>query len=149
MINKTTIGDKKMVYTDDGIKNETFVKENFSYEGEYLMYNTVLPLNNYDKSVQGNKNRLFIGRWKYGNGGLFQLGTKAEVIKELIKNWSVKEYMDAMNKDYSSALCHCKEKNPTWWRALKLKRDAKMLLELGVTYEEYMSERKVSYTIAR
>ena len=92
-----------------------FDKTMFNYSGGYLMYTgdyegRPVYENNpaYHPSRVGTAKDLFIARFK--NRGPV---SKAEFLKELLKNYTVEEYVAAMEK--SSPLTILKDRNPTWY----------------------------------
>jgi hypothetical protein len=100
---------------DKGSKMTKFDKTMFNYSGGYLMYTgdyegRPVYENNpaYHPSRVGTAKDLFIARFK--NRGPV---SKAEFLKELLKNYTVEEYVAAMEK--SSPLTILKDRNPTWY----------------------------------
>ena len=100
-----------------------FNKKDFTYHGGYLHYagdytdRPVWPVVskngvNVHPSLVGKSKDLFIARFKYG--GPF---TKAKFLKELIKSFTVEEYVAERNKDGldSSPLQILKNKNESWY----------------------------------
>jgi len=97
-----------------------FNKSQFTYHGGYLEYtgtyegqptwDEVAP--NCHPTRVGQPKELFIARFKY-NGPF----TKAKFVKELIKNFTVEEYVEARNNKGldSSPLNILKNKNPAWY----------------------------------
>lgn len=98
-----------------------FDKTKFTYHGGYLEYtgtyegqptwDQVAP--NCHPSRVGTPKELFIARFKY-SGGPF---TKAKFVKELIKNFTVEEYVAERNKEGldSSPLQILRNKNEDWY----------------------------------
>ena len=102
-----------------------FDKTLFSYSGGFLMYTgdyegRPVYENNpaYHPSRVGTKKDLFIARFKH-RGPV----TKAEFLKELMKNHTVEDYVAAMEK--SSPLTILQERNPTWYKACVVKFENK------------------------
>jgi hypothetical protein len=100
---------------DKGSKMTKFDKTMFNYSGGYLMYTgdyegRPVYENNpaYHPSRIGTAKDLFIARFKH-RGPV----SKAEFLKELLKNYTVEEYVAAMEK--SSPLTILKDRNPTWY----------------------------------
>ena len=98
-----------------------FDKTLFSYSGGFLMYTgdyegRPVYENNpaYHPSRVGTKKDLFIARFKH-RGPV----TKAEFLKELMKNHTDETYAAAM--ETSSPLTVLKDRNPTWYEACVVK----------------------------
>ena len=111
-----------------------FNKKDFTYHGGYLHYTgdyegrLVWPSVtkngvNVHPSLVGKGKDLFIARFKYG--GPF---TKAKFMKELMKSFTVEEYVTEQNKEglNSSPLQILKNKNEDWYNTIiqtwKMKR---------------------------
>ena len=100
-----------------------FKKENFNYHGGFLMYTGDYegrPVYGSDAhpSRVGTGKDLFIARFKY-RGPV----TKAQFVKELMKNWTVEEYVAATG----APLEKLRDKNPSWYQKLFEKYRAKMM----------------------
>ena len=96
-----------------------FNKADFDYHGGYLMYRgdyegrpVYEDSPNIHPSNIGLGIDLFVARFKYG--GPFP---KAKFMKELMKSFTVEEYVEARSKDTleSSPLGVLKAKNPKWY----------------------------------
>ena len=97
-----------------------FNKADFDYHGGYLMYRgdyegrPVYP--NKEGIHPSNVGRgidLFVARFKYSKAPI----TKAKFLKELVKNFTVEEYVEARSQEgfESSPLEILKNKNPEWY----------------------------------
>ena len=100
-----------------------FNKANFSYHGGYLeykgpyegqpTYDEVYGKDKIHPSRIGMPLELFIARFKYSGSPI----TKAKFLRELIKNFTVEEYVEARSQEgiESSPLEILKNKNPEWY----------------------------------
>lgn len=102
-----------------------FNKADFDYNGGYLVYRgdyegrPVYP--NKEGVHPSNVGRgidLFVARFKYSKAPI----TKAKFLKELIKNFTVEEYVEARSREgiKGSPLEILKNKNPEWyWKIIR------------------------------
>ena len=103
-----------------------FNKADFDYHGGYLMYRGDYegrPVYEDSPHVHpsnvGQGIDLFIARFKYRGSPI----TKAKFMKELIKNFTVEEYVEARSQEgfESSPLEILKNKNPEWyWKIMNV-----------------------------
>ena len=110
-----------------------FNRDDFTYHGGYLeykgpyegqpTYDEVYGDDKIHPSRIGMPMELFIARFKY-KGPI----TKAKFLTELIKSFTVEEYVEARSKDGidSSPLTILKNKNPAWYENIMLKFEMKM-----------------------
>lgn len=97
-----------------------FNKADFDYHGGYLMYRGDYegrPVYEDSPHVHpsnvGRGKDLFVARFKYSGSPI----TKAKFLRELIKNFTVEEYVEARSQEgiESSPLEILKNKNPEWY----------------------------------
>ena len=110
-----------------------FNRDDFTYHGGYLeykgpyegqpTYDEVYGADKIHPSRIGMPMELFIARFKYK--GPF---TKAKFLTELIKSFTVEEYVEARSKDGidSSPLRILANKNPAWYENIMYKAQLKM-----------------------
>ena len=105
----------------------TFTKENFEFHGGYLMYTgdyADRPVYEAGTNVHptrvGTGKNLFIARFKYARSPF----TKAQFVKELIKNHTVEDYAAAILFG-GTPLGILQKKNPTWYENILEKFRAK------------------------
>ena len=99
-----------------------FIKEDFTYEGGYLMYRgpyagsktyeEVYGIDNIHPSRIGMQREVFIARFKYKG-----VVGKAAFLKELIKNHTVESYLENLDQT-CSPLIVLRDANPEWYNKL-------------------------------
>jgi len=106
-----------------------FNREDFTYHGGYLeykgpyngqpTYDEVYGIDKIHPSRIGMPMELFIGRFKYSGSPI----TKAKFLTELIKSFTVEEYVEARSNDGidGSPLVILKNKNPAWYENIMQK----------------------------
>jgi len=103
-----------------------FNKSDFNYHGGYLMYKgdyegrpVYKDSPHVHPSNVGRGIDLFVARFKYSGSPI----TKAKFLKELIKNFTVEEYVEARSQEglASSPLEILKNKNPEWYENIMSK----------------------------
>ena len=111
-----------------------FNRDDFTYHGGYLeykgpyegqpTYDEVYGADKIHPSRIGMPKELFIARFKYSGSPI----TKAKFLTELIKSFTVEEYVEARSKDGidSSPLQILANKNPAWYENIMHKAQLKM-----------------------